>query len=294
MNILVTGTSSGLGFATARALARRGHRVFAGMRAPETRGDGAAARLREAAGGAIDVVALDVTDQDSVDAAVAHAAARGAALDAVVNNAGVAAGGVTECFTADDARRLFDVNVFGTLRVARAALPAMRARGRGLVVNVTSTLGREVLPFIALYEGTKFALEGLWEAWRYELASQRVEVVMVQPGTFPTTAMVANMLPPSDPGRAAGYGPLLPRMEKFFADLAAYAASGHAPDPRLVAEAIAAVADTPAGHRPARVVVDPHGPGAAARLNALAAQEQAAILARLGLADLDPSREPPR
>lgn len=291
MNVLVTGTSSGFGFATSVELARRGHRVFAGMRAPATRRDGAAARLRDEAGAAVEIVDLDVTAQASVDAAIALIASRGAELDAVVNNAGLAAGGVTESFTAEDAQRLFDVNVLGPFRVARAALPGMRARGRGLVVHVTSTLGREVLPFIAIDEGTKFALEGMWEAWRYELASQHIDVVLVQPGTFPTTAMVPNMLPPSDPARATGYGALLPRLERFFGGLDEYARSGHAPEPRLVAEAIADVVALPAGERPTRLVVDPNGGGGAARLNALAAKEQAAILEKLGLADLGGSSQ---
>jgi NAD(P)-dependent dehydrogenase (short-subunit alcohol dehydrogenase family) len=294
MNVLVTGTSSGFGFATAVELAQRGHRVFAGMRAPTTRRDGAAARLRDEAGARVEVLDLDVTQQASVDAAIALVAERGVELDGVVNNAGLAAGGVTESFTAEDAQRLFDVNVLGPFRVARAVLPGMRARGRGLVVNVTSTLGREILPFIALYEGTKFALEGMWEAWRYELASQHIDVVLVQPGTFPTTAMVPNMLPPSDPGRAAGYGELLPRVEKFFEGLAEYARSGQAPGPRLVAAAIADVIALPAGERPVRVVVDPNGGGGAARLNALAAKEQAAILETLGLADLGGTTRPDR
>ena len=294
MNVLVTGTSSGLGFATAAALARRGHRVFAGMRAPETRGDGAPQGLREAGGASLEVLPLDVESDASVATAVARITAAVGPLDVVVNNAGIAAAGVTESFTAADAQRIFDINVLGPLRVARATLPGMRSRGRGLFVNVTSTLGREVLPFLALYEGTKFALEGLWEAWRYELTSVGVDVVLVQPGTFPTTRIVANMLPPSEPERAASYAALQPRMGRFFDDLAAYARDERAPQPALVAEAIANVIGLPPGQRPTRVVVDPNGPGAAARINALADQEQASILAHLGLSDLASLDEAPR
>jgi NAD(P)-dependent dehydrogenase (short-subunit alcohol dehydrogenase family) len=289
MNLLITGTSSGFGYATAVECARRGHRVFAGMRDPRGRADGAPARLREEAGPGLEVVELDVTSKASVDAAVAHVAGRGVALDAVVNNAGIAAGGITESFTVEDVQRLFDVNVFGGFRIARAALPALRAGGGGVIVNVTSTLGREVVPFLAIYEGTKFALEGMWEAWRYELSSQHVDVVLVEPGTFPTTSLVAHMLPPGDPSRAAAYGALTPRMEGFFAQLANYARSGHAPEPGLVARAIADVLALPAGARPPRLVVDPNGSGAAARLNALASKEQQAILEGLGLADLLPA-----
>jgi NAD(P)-dependent dehydrogenase (short-subunit alcohol dehydrogenase family) len=292
MNLLVTGTSTGIGFATACELARRGHRVFAGMRGGDGRPDGAAQRLRDAAGAALEVVEFDVTSDASVDAAFAVVAERGVELEAIVNNAGLAAGGITESFTVADAQRIFDVNVLGAFRVARAALPGMRARRRGLIVNVTSTLGREVVPFLAIYEGSKFALEGMWEAWRYELASQGVDVVLVEPGTFPTTAMVANLLPPGDASRAASYASLLPRMGKFFDDLGAYAKSEHAPRPERVGEAIADVMALPSGRRPTRVVVDPNGPGAAARLNALAAHEQAAILAGLGLSDLATFHEP--
>ncbi|MEB3329941.1 MAG: SDR family NAD(P)-dependent oxidoreductase [Candidatus Sericytochromatia bacterium] len=292
-NILITGTSSGFGRVTALALARRGHRVFAGMRAPETRSDAAARSLREeAAGTGLEVVALDVTEDAAVEAAVSHAVAEAGPLDVVVNNAGVAAGGVTEAFTVGDAQRLFDVNVFGQIRLARAVLPAMRARGAGLFVNVTSTLSREVVPFLAMYEASKFALDGLWEAWRYELTGHGIEVVLVQPGTFPTTAIVQNLLQPGDPGRIAGYAELLPRIDSFFGGMAAYAQSGQAPDPARVAEAVVEVVEAPAGARPVRVVVDPNGPGAAARMNALAATEQGAILANLGLETLLTPRRP--
>jgi NAD(P)-dependent dehydrogenase (short-subunit alcohol dehydrogenase family) len=292
-NILITGTSSGFGRVTALELARRGHQVFAGMRAPETRPDGAAHRLREeAAGSSLEVVALDVTNEAAVEAAVAHVVARVGHLDVVVNNAGVAAGGVTEAFTVADAQRLFDVNFFGQLRLARAVLPAMRERGAGLLVNVTSTLSREIVPFLAIYEASKFALEGLWEAWRYELTGHGIEVVLVQPGTFPTTAIVQNLLQPGDPARVAGYADLLPRIEGFFGGMAAYAQSGQAPEPVRVAEAVADVVEAPAGTRPVRVVVDPNGPGSAARLNALAATEQAAILGNLGLEELLTPRLP--
>lgn len=286
MNVLISGTSSGFGYVTARELARRGHRVFAGMRQPTSRADGAAQRLRDEAGPGLEVVALDVTQEASIEAAVDLVARHGLELDAVINNAGIAAGGVTESFTADDAHRVFDVNVMGSLRMARAVLPGMRARKRGVIVTVTSTLGREVVPFLAIYEGSKFALEGLWEAWRYELASQGIDVVLLQPGTFPTTAIVHNLLPPSDPERAAGYGDLLPRMGRFFDGLAAYARDPQAPQPVLVAEAIAHVLATPAGQRPPRVVVDPQGPGAAARINEASAREQHAIMEHLGMSDL--------
>lgn len=289
MNVLITGTSSGFGYLTAIELARRGQRVFASMRAPDGRNAESARRLRDQAGPSLQVLPLDVTDEISVERAFAQLSDQGVELDVLVNNAGVAAGGVTESFTAADANRIFDVNVFGTLRTTRAALPGMRAQRRGLVINVGSTMGREVVPFLALYEASKFALEGLWEAWRYELGIHGIEVVLVQPGTFPTTGMATRLLPPSDPTRADGYEALLPKIDRFFDDLDGYARSGGAPDPMLVARAIADTIELPAGARPFRLLLDPNGSGAAARMNTLAAVEQRALLSHLGLEELDHS-----
>jgi NAD(P)-dependent dehydrogenase (short-subunit alcohol dehydrogenase family) len=287
-SILITGTSSGFGRLAALELARRGHRVFAGMRHVDgVRAEAAASLQREAraAGGTLEVLSLDVTSGDSVAAAVDHVVRVSGRLDVLVNTAGVAAAGISEAFTAEDAQRIFDVNFFGALRTMRAVLPTMRAQRRGLLVQVSSVLGREVVPFLALYEASKFALEGFFEASRHELAAVGVDVVLVQPGTFPTTAMPTNLAVPSDPSRSAGYPQVVPHLEAFVAGLAGYAASGHAPDPQLVADAIAVTIETPAGQRQARVVVDPNGGGGAARINEVSAAVQSGILAGLGLAD---------
>ena len=290
--VLVTGASSGFGRLTALALAQRGYRVCAGVRDPAGRNAVAAAALTEAArglAGELRVVALDVTDEGSCERAVAQVLADGGALDVLINNAGVAAAGLVETFTPADAQRLFDVNVFGVLRMLRAALPGMRARRRGLVVYVSSTDGREVMPFLGLYDASKAALESLAEATSYELAPLGIDSVIVQPGTFPTTSILANLVPAGDPARAEGYGEVAALPAGLFAGLDALVRSGEAPDPGLVAEAIVEAVGRPHGHRPRRVVVDPSGADRTARANAVADAVQSELLAQFGLSHLRPA-----
>ena len=290
--VLVTGASSGFGRLTALALAQRGYRVCAGVRDPAGRNAVAAAALTEAArglAGELRVVALDVTDEGSCERAVAQVLADGGALDVLINNAGVAAAGLVETFTPADAQRLFDVNVFGVLRMLRAALPGMRARRRGLVVYVSSTDGREVMPFLGLYDASKAALESLAEATSYELAPLGIDSVIVQPGTFPTTSILANLVPAGDPARAEGYGEVAALPAGLFAGLDAMVRSGEAPDPGLVAEAIVEAVARPHGHRPRRVVVDPSGADRTARANAVADAVQSELLAQFGLSHLRPA-----
>ncbi len=283
---LVTGSSTGFGRLIALELARAGHRVFATMRDPEGRNASAAESLRAAAlaeGGSLEVVALDVTRDDSVSAAVDAVLSRAGAIDVLVNNAGVACAGLVETFSPAQAQRVFDVNVYGPLRMARAVLPGMRRRGSGLVVYVSSTLGREVTPFLGIYVASKFALEALAESLRYENAPLGIDSVIVQPGTFPTTAILGNLVPADDAARAESYGSVAQLPAGFFAGLGEFARSGQAPDPQRVADAVAAVVRAPVGSRPARVVVDPNGSGGASRLNALSAEVQSSILAGFGL-----------
>ncbi|HRI66731.1 MAG TPA: SDR family NAD(P)-dependent oxidoreductase, partial [Polyangium sp.] len=127
--ILITGASSGFGKLTAESLAREGHRVFAGMRDPEGRNAGSRAELM-AKGGSLEVVDLDVTNDASVEKAVAWVEQQAGGLDVVINNAGIAGMGLTESFTPEQARAMFEVNVVGVQRVNRAALPLMRRQGK--------------------------------------------------------------------------------------------------------------------------------------------------------------------
>jgi NAD(P)-dependent dehydrogenase (short-subunit alcohol dehydrogenase family) len=283
--ILITGAGSGFGKLTAETLARAGHRVFAGMRAPGGRNHGVATELVEKAPGAIEIVDLDVTDDRSAEAAVARATERAGGLDVLVNNAGVASLGISEAFTTEQARALFDVNVLGVHRMNRAALPALRRSGGGLVIHLSSTLGRYLMPFLGLYTASKFAVEALAEAYRYELAPLGIEAVLVQPGTFPTR-MLATLEPPADTARLADYGPQNELLAGMSAGLAAAMSGPAAPDPQAVADAVLHIVSAPPGERPARTVVDPQGGAHVEELNRHAAEVQAQVFGAMGLSHL--------
>ena len=164
MNVLITGTSTGFGFLAAKTLTQAGHTVFATMRGLEGKNRDNAASLRdatEAHDGTLHLIELDVTSDPSVESAVAKALELEGAIDAVVNNAGYGCSGYAESLTIDQFQALFDTNLFGVQRVNRAVLPHMRERGSGLLVHVSSAIGRMVFPFISAYLASKWALEGL-------------------------------------------------------------------------------------------------------------------------------------
>lgn len=181
--VLITGCSSGIGRETARHFAARGYRVYASMRQPE-RG----AALREEAsqrGWSLFVPALDVTSDDSVSGAVkAILAETGGRIDVLVNNAGYFSLGPIEETSPDELRAQIETNVIGVQRMIRAVLPAMRARGDGAIVNISSVSGRVVLPVVGPYHVSKFAVEALTEALRYEVLPFGVRVTCVEPGSY--------------------------------------------------------------------------------------------------------------
>ena len=176
-SVLVTGCSSGIGRATALRLARGGWTVWATARRPEAIDDLRAAGCR--------VLALDVTDDASMRAAVAEAE-REAPLDALVNNAGYSLSGAVEAVDLDEARRQFETNVFGLVRLTQLVLPGMRERRSGRIVNVGSMGGRFTFPGGGWYHASKHALEALSDALRFELQGFGVDVVLVQPGLIRT------------------------------------------------------------------------------------------------------------
>lgn len=283
--ILVTGSNSGFGRLTVLALARRNHTVFATMRDPAGKNRAAADELRRTAETeklALHVLELDVTDDASVDKAVAAAIATAGHLDAVVNNAGYGIAGLSETVTPDQFLRELDTNVVGMQRVNRAVLPGMRARKAGLVVHVSSGLGRILLPFVGPYAATKWAVEALAEIYRYELKPTGVEATIVQPGAFPTN-FGAAMVPGADQARAAGYGPLADGMALFTQQIQSMFAVPNPPDPQEVADAIVDLVETPAGKRPARVVVDRLNGRGAEALNQAHAEVQRALLGGMGM-----------
>jgi NAD(P)-dependent dehydrogenase (short-subunit alcohol dehydrogenase family) len=249
--VLVTGTSNGFGADIATTLAAAGHRVFATMREMNERHREAASALRAKG---IETLELDVTDNASVDAAFESLFEKtGGTLDVLVNNAGIAAGGISETFTPEQLRDMFEVNVFGIQRVLRAALPAMQKKKSGLIINIGSILGRVTIPFFGLYGATKHAVEALTDTYRYELSQLGIDVVLIQPGPYPTK-LYTSIQKPSDTGRAANYGDLakLPGgIEQF---LHSVFTGADAPDPHDVAHEIVTLINTRPGERPARVV----------------------------------------
>jgi NAD(P)-dependent dehydrogenase (short-subunit alcohol dehydrogenase family) len=173
--ILVTGCSSGIGRAAAERLHRRGWTVYATARRPDTL-DGLPMRK----------LALDVTDEDSMRAAVAAIEDEHGAVGALVNNAGYSLSGAIEETPLDDVRRQFETNVFGLVRLTQLVLPGMRRAGRGRIVNVSSMGGRLTFPGGGYYHATKHAVEALSDAMRYELEGFGIDVVVVQPGLIRT------------------------------------------------------------------------------------------------------------
>ena len=183
LTVLVTGASSGIGRATAVEFARRGHQVYAAARREEV--------LAGLADGERNIrpVGLDVTDADSVQRAWAKIQAEtgGTGVDVLVNNAGFALTGPVEALPDEAVRRQFDTNVFGVLNVTRAVLPAMRARGSGRIINVSSIVGRVSFGLMGVYGATKYAVEAISDALRLELRGFGITVVLIEPGFVATS-----------------------------------------------------------------------------------------------------------
>jgi NAD(P)-dependent dehydrogenase (short-subunit alcohol dehydrogenase family) len=178
--VLVTGTSSGFGYAIAKVLAAKNYRVFGTTRAP---GAGAADGFA--------TLTLDVTQDESVAACIADVIRAAGRIDAVVNNAGIGIAGAIEDTTPAEAQSQFETNFFGTHRVCRTVLPHMRAQRAGAIINMSSLAGRIPLPFQGFYSATKFAVEAYTEALRMEVRPFGISVSMIEPGDF-ATSFTAN------------------------------------------------------------------------------------------------------
>lgn len=187
--VLITGASRGFGEAAARELALRGHSVVATMRRPERDGPGVMRDLEDR----ISVTACDVTDRASVDAAVAFTLEQHGRIDALFNNAGYGLWGPIEELSEAEVQRQMDTNFNGQLRLAQAVLPAMRKQGAGKIINVSSTSGKVVGPMLGLYSASKYAVEAMSEALRYEVARWGVQVLILEPGQYQSDWQVASL-----------------------------------------------------------------------------------------------------
>lgn len=224
---LVTGASSGIGQSTARLLVQSGYRVFGTSRQPE-----------QALSDSFRLLSLDVGSDASVQKCVQSVLAEAKRIDILVNNAGYNQVGAIEENSIADAQAQFDTNVFGTMRMLQAVLPIMRQQGSGQIINVGSVVGLTAIPYTGLYSATKFALEGLSEALRSEVAQFNIQVSLVEPGTFKTNL---TSRPPAHP--INDYNSARQSVLGFLRE-----SVQNGPDPLIVAQAIMKIAETPRPH----------------------------------------------
>jgi len=184
---VVTGTSSGIGFETALALAREGYYTYATMR-DTAKGD----KLKELSSKEslkIDVLELDVDDENSAKTAIKHILDQKQRIDVLVNNAGWALWGCVEDVSVDEFKTQFETNFFSIIRLIQEVGPTMRNQGSGTIVNISSVVGRIGFPASPAYISSKFALEGLSESLRFEFAPFGVDVIIIEPGVIKTNFM---------------------------------------------------------------------------------------------------------
>jgi NADP-dependent 3-hydroxy acid dehydrogenase YdfG len=279
--ILITGASSGFGRDTAETLHRAGHTVYASLREAQGKNRATAEALRELG---IKTVELDVRDDASVEAGVKNVLAEAGEIDVLVNNAGIASAGITEAFTTEQAKAIFDTNVIGLLRVTRAVLPSMRHQHDGLIINIGSVLGRVTFPFLGIYGASKFAVEALTDSLRYEVSQLGIEVVEVQPSAYPTN-FLSSMQTPAVTEVTKSYGEVGQIPDAMVKTLMSTLEGKDAPNPHDVGEAVAKLVAQSKGSRPARTVVG--SAFGSDKANDDVAPVQAKVVEALGLSHLE-------
>jgi NAD(P)-dependent dehydrogenase (short-subunit alcohol dehydrogenase family) len=252
-NILITGCSSGFGFDAAKSLADKGHQVFASMRNVDGKNANAAEQLRSYAAKnnvKIQVLEIDVLSDMSVQDAVSQIPS----VDVLINNAGLGYGGPVEAFSSQLALEQLDLNIIGTLRTVKAVLPGMRKRKSGLIIQISSVAGRGAFPGFGIYNASKWGLEGVSEAMRYELAPLGIDVVIVEPGPFSTNFM-GNLISPADENLAEDYKHIEEFSKRFGEMVFDLYNDDNAPtDPGIVVDIFDQLINTPAGERPLRTI----------------------------------------
>jgi NAD(P)-dependent dehydrogenase (short-subunit alcohol dehydrogenase family) len=254
--VLITGTSTGFGRAAAETLARRGYTVYASMRQSTGRNASNREALESLASReslAIHVIDLDVSDDVSVDDAVREILAGAGRIDVVINNAGTPVVGLTEAYSIELFRKVLDVNLLGAARVNRAVLPSMRRQRSGLLIHVSSVAGRIALPAGGIYCASKFALEALADAYRFELSPFGIDSVLVEPG-FHRTPAFEKFVGPDDQARVADYGPEAEYAARVRTLIDAIGVSPETPSVDEIVEVFVRLIETPTGERPFRTV----------------------------------------
>ncbi|AWF81961.1 oxidoreductase [Microbulbifer sp. A4B17] len=280
---LVTGSNSGFGYLIANTLASNGYKVIGTMRDSNGRNASIASELIAKG---ITVVDIDVTNDESVAKGVAKAVNEVGSIDILINNAGVGTLGWQESFTIEDFKKVFDINVFGVQRLIRAVLPQMKQRGSGTIIQISSILGKFVLPFLGSYNATKHAVEGIAENYRVELAQFGIQSLIVQPGGFGTD-FGSNLLRASDKDVAASYGDYASAPEQMWAGTEEGHESEDAPSPQLVADAVLNLLQGQPEKRPFRTTVDGAGLNPTIeRINKATEQAMQEIYSAYGMSNL--------
>jgi NAD(P)-dependent dehydrogenase (short-subunit alcohol dehydrogenase family) len=251
-NILITGASGGFGTVTIDALLKEGYTVTGAMRDIKGRNKQAAEALKAKD---VFVVEIDVTNDESVVEGVGKAVAQMGSIDILINNAGLGAGGIQEGFTAEDWKKVFDVNVFGVQRMTRAVLPYMRQQHHGLLMLISSLSARLSVPFQGPYSPSKWAAEALAESYRMEVSNLGIESCIVEPGAFPTQ-FIGSLLQPSENERASDYGKVKDLPGALLASIESVFKANPDQTPDLVSNAIIELIKMPHGKRPMRTEVD--------------------------------------
>jgi len=277
--IFITGASTGFGRLFAETLARHGHTVFATMRDPQGKNAKNAAELLALASReslSIFTLECDVTSDSSVELAVRSAITQSGRIDVAINNAGYGLIGLAEAVTTQQAQQIMDTNFMGCVRVNRAVLPHMRRHRKGLLMHISSGAGRVVIPAFALYTASKFAMEALAETYRYELASQGIESVVVEPGAY-QTPVFGNLVYAADKSRGDSYGVANDISTKMSALL-----GNTAGDPQEVADQVLRIIETPVGQKKLRYRVSQSDLGVD-EINATTDRVQARLLEMFGI-----------
>lgn len=255
--ILITGASGGFVKLTVLSLLEKNYQVAASMRDINGKNKEIADELSNKGA---NIVEIDVTNDNSVENGVEKAINLLGGIDVLINNAGVGTLGMQEFFTASDYQKLFEINVFGVQRMNRAVLHHFHKNQKGLIIYISSLLGRIAMPFYGPYQSSKWAMEAMAENYRVELSTFGIENCIIEPGGYPTTFM-NNLFTPSDDSRIDRYGEFINVPTQMFSAFENVLKNSPQQHPQKVADAILELIEKPFGEKPFRTEVDFIGMG---------------------------------